>query len=76
MTPPKIDPAYLHPSRVIAKGRRIRDLPRLLAAYGGTRSGWTTRSGPRFVEGHRHWEIHGYHHHAIGSYEHRRALKR
>jgi len=35
-------------SRVIAKGRRIRDLPRLAEKYGGTPSKWTKKSSPVF----------------------------
>ena len=65
----------LHPSRVIAKGRRIRDLSRLLREYGGTASQWTKRAGPIFDwEGKPH-EIHWYEHHGIGSYEHKLVRK-
>lgn len=35
-------------SRVIAKGKRIRDLTRLTKYYGGIPSKWVKKSGPRF----------------------------
>ena len=73
--PALLVPMNLHPSRVIAKGRRIRDLPRLLAAYGGQPSRWSKRSGPIFDVGGWPHEIHWYHHHGIGSVEHKLIIK-
>ncbi len=74
--PSLLIPAHLHPSRVIAKGNRIRDLPRLLSTYGGRSSRWTKRSGPVFLIGNRPHELHWYHHHGIGSFEHKLVDKR
>jgi hypothetical protein len=33
-------------TRVIAKGRRIRDVDRLVATYGGVASKWVKKSSP------------------------------
>ena len=56
-------------SRVIAKGRRIRDLQRLLRTYGGRASKWTTKSSPQFeIEGER-LEYHRYEQPGIGRVE-------
>jgi len=73
--PGLLTPQRLTPSRVIAKGRRIRDLHRLLQTYGGHPSGWTKRSGPIFQHQGRPHEIHWYHHHGIGSFEHKLVAK-
>jgi hypothetical protein len=35
---PTLTPVMLSQSRVIAKGRRIRDVERLIASYGGSAS--------------------------------------
>jgi len=56
-------------SRVIAKGRRIRDLKRLLDNYGGVGSQWVKKSSPPFkIEGDL-YEYHWYEHHGIGRFE-------
>lgn len=56
-------------SRVIAKGRRIRDVERLVEAYGGRSSGWTKKSSPRFALDGREYEYHWYEHAGIGQVE-------
>jgi hypothetical protein len=56
-------------ARVIAKGKRIRDVGRLLASYGGKASNWVKKSSPVFeIEGHR-FEYHWYEHPGIGKVE-------
>jgi hypothetical protein len=56
-------------SRVIAKGRRIRDVERLVAAYGGQSSRWVKKSSPPLeIQGER-YEYHWYEHHGIGRFE-------
>ncbi len=56
-------------SRVIAKGRRIRDSHRLVETYGGRASKWTKKSSPQFeIEGER-FEYHWYEHPGIGRVE-------
>ncbi len=56
-------------SRVIAKGRRIRDLKRLVEAYGGMAAKWVKKSGPVFEIGGDAYEYHWYEHHQIGKFE-------
>lgn len=56
-------------SRVIAKGRRIRDLPRLIERYGGSPSKWTKKSSPAFEVDGDLYEYHWYEHHGIGRFE-------
>jgi len=59
----------LSQSRVIAKGRRIRDVRRLVARYGGRASQWVKKSSPRIgIEG-EYFEIHWYEHPALGRFE-------
>jgi hypothetical protein len=56
-------------SRVIAKGKRIRDVQRLLDQSGGQRSKWVKKSSPVFEsEGTLH-EYHWYEHYGIGRLE-------
>jgi hypothetical protein len=38
----------LSQARVIAKGKRIRNIQRLVAEYGGRASQWVKKSGPQF----------------------------
>jgi hypothetical protein len=65
----KLTQEMIAQSRVIAKGKRIRDLNRLIEQYGGTPSKWVKKSGPQFeVEGER-YEYHWYEHHGIGRFE-------
>jgi hypothetical protein len=56
-------------SRVIARGRGIRDLGRLLREHGGKPSMWTKKSSPP-VEIHGDWyEYHWYEHQGLGRFE-------
>lgn len=65
----RLTPRMLSESRVIAKGRHIRDGPRLVATYGGRLSRWVKKSGPRFELGGREYEYHWYEHAGIGRVE-------
>lgn len=56
-------------SRVIAKGRGIRDLPRLLDVYGVRPSMWTKKSSPTVEFDGEVYEYHWYEHHGIGRFE-------
>jgi hypothetical protein len=56
-------------SRVIAKGRRIRDLERLLTEHGGMPSMWTKKSSPPVEIDGDLYEYHWYEHHGIGRFE-------
>ncbi|MCC7019090.1 MAG: hypothetical protein IT332_05015 [Ardenticatenales bacterium] len=56
-------------SRVIARGRRIRDAQRLVATYGGQVSRWVKKSSPQFDENGRTFEFHWYEHPGIGRVE-------
>lgn len=56
-------------ARVIAKGRRIRDVGRLVARYGGRSSKWVKKSSPSFEIGGQHFEYHWYEHPGIGRVE-------
>lgn len=56
-------------SRVISKGRRIRDLERLLSEYGGKPSMWTKKSSPAIEIDRNLFEYHWYEHHGIGRIE-------
>ena len=59
----------LSQARVIAKGRRIREVERLVAQYGGMASKWVKKSSPQFeIEGER-FEYHWYEHLGIGRFE-------
>jgi hypothetical protein len=56
-------------SRIIAKGRRIRDLDRLLKDYGGRASAWVKKSSPPVEIGGHLYEYHWYEHHGLGRFE-------
>jgi hypothetical protein len=56
-------------SRVIAKGKRIRDVRRLVETYGGKSSKWVKKSSPRFDMGDHQYEYHWYEHPGIGRVE-------
>ena len=56
-------------SRVIAKGKRIRDLKRLIEEYGGMPSKWVKKSGPPFKIEKDIYEYHWYEYHGIGRLE-------
>ena len=53
-------------SRVIAKGRRIRDVDRLVANHGGSASRWVKKSSPRLEDDEGLYELHWYEHPGIG----------
>ena len=56
-------------ARVIAKGRRIRDVQRLVRTYGGVPAEWVKKSSPLFeIAGHQ-YEYHWYEHPSIGRVE-------
>ena len=56
-------------SRVIAKGRRIRDVQRLVADYGGRAARWVKKSSPQLENEDGTYEIHWYEHPGIGRVE-------
>ena len=56
-------------SRVIAKGKRIRDVQRLVDQYGGQRSKWVKKSSPVFESEGALYEYHWYEHYGIGRFE-------
>lgn len=56
-------------SRVIAKGRKIRDLERLLKKYGGKPSSWVKKSSPPIEENGDLYEYHWYEHQGTGRFE-------
>lgn len=56
-------------SRIIAKGRRIRDVARLVARYGGRSSKWAKKSSPQFELSGERFEYHWYEHIGIGKVE-------
>lgn len=56
-------------SRIIAKGERIREVPRLVSVYGGKSSRWEKKSSPRFEIGKNQYEYHWYEHPGIGRVE-------
>ncbi len=56
-------------SRLIAKGRRIRDVQRLARTYGGRASQWMKKSSPHFEDEGRYYEFHWYEHPDIGRVE-------
>lgn len=56
-------------ARVIAKGRRIRDVQRLVGTYGGKASKWRKKSSRRFEVAGDVYEYHWYEHPGIGRVE-------
>lgn len=69
MQVPELKKELITRSRVIAKGRGIRDLKRLLQDYGGKASAWTKKSSPPVEMGGEVYEYHWYEHHGIGKIE-------
>jgi len=61
---------------VIAKGRGIRDLNRLVRNYGGKPSLWTKKSSPPVEVDGILYEYHWYEHHGIGRFEIKRVKVR
>jgi hypothetical protein len=70
----KLPRRLLAQSRVIAKGRRIRDVQRLIETYGGRKSKWVKKSSPRLEIGGEQYEYHWYEHPGIGRVELKRIL--
>ena len=66
---PRLTANMLAQSRVIAKGRRIRDINRLIEKYGGTSAGWVKKSSPSFDISGQRYEYHWYEHAGIGRVE-------
>lgn len=66
---PHLTGEMLSRSRVIARGRGIRDVGRLVNQYGGTVKGWIKKSTQPLTIGGRRAEIHWYEHHGIGRVE-------
>jgi len=56
-------------SRVIARGRGIRDLSRLLKEHGGKPSLWTKKSSPPIEVLGERYEYHWYEHQGLGRFE-------
>ena len=65
----KLSRKMLSDARVIAKGKRIRDVQRLVAQYGGRVSQWVKKSSPQFEAPGAHFEYHWYEHHGVGRFE-------
>ena len=63
-------------ARVIARGRGIRDLDRLLLWYGGMPRSWTKRSTQPLRDHRGQHEYHWYEHHGIGRFEMKRVQLR
>jgi len=59
-------------ARVIADGKRIRDIARLVARYGGSPSKWVKRSSPLFEVAGEYFEYLWHEHPGIGKVELRR----
>jgi hypothetical protein len=59
----------LSQARVIARGRRIRDVERLVKSYGGKASRWVKKSSPRHEVAGGYLEYRWYEHPGIGRVE-------
>jgi hypothetical protein len=66
---PELSKEHIARSRVIAKGRGIRNLDRLIQDYGGRPSFWVKKSSPRIEIGGEVFEYHWYEHHGLGRFE-------
>jgi hypothetical protein len=69
MQVPELTKELIVQSRVIAKGRGIREVRRLVQEYGGRPSMWTKKSSPPVEIGGDVYEYHWYEHHGIGRVE-------
>jgi hypothetical protein len=65
----KLSQDILSTSRVIAKGKRIRNYKFLVEKYGGTASKWIKKSSVPFKIAGELFEYHWYEHHGIGQFE-------
>ncbi len=66
---PELTEELIARSRVIAKGRGIRDIKRLIQEYGGKPSMWAKKSSPPVEVCGEMYEYHWYEHHGIGRFE-------
>jgi len=66
---PRLSKSQLSQSRVIARGRGIRDVDRLVGSYGGRARGWAKKSSPPIRIGGRLAELHWYEHQGVGRFE-------
>ena len=69
VTIPDLSHRILAQARVIAKGKRIRDVRRLVASYGGKASSWVKKSSRVFEIEEQRFEYHWYEHPGIGRVE-------
>jgi hypothetical protein len=65
----ELDQRLLSQSRVIARGRGIRDVGRLVREYGGRVRAWAKKSTPVIMVRGRRAEVHWYEHPGIGRFE-------
>jgi hypothetical protein len=68
---PQLTKQQLTQSRVIAKGKKIREVQRLVDDYGGMARNWMKKSSPPFFFEGRLIEIHWYEHQGLGRFEER-----
>jgi hypothetical protein len=74
---PRLTKERLARARVIAKGRRIRDVERLVETYGGEASRWRKLATEPFMESPgRLIELHWYEHHGVGRFEIKEVWRR
>jgi hypothetical protein len=69
MQVPELTKELIAHSRVIAKGRGIRDLKRLVQDYGGKPSVWVKKSSPPVEMDGELYEYHWYEYYGIGRFE-------
>lgn len=67
--PLKLTKSQLAQARVIAKGKKIKDVQRLLNEYGGTVSKWGKKSSQPLMIDTRLIEVHWYEHPGMGRVE-------
>lgn len=60
-------------SRTFTQGKRIRDVERLVRAYGGTKHGWKKKSAMPMRDRHGLHEYQWHEHHGIGRFEMKRV---
>lgn len=65
----KLSKEMLTQARVIAKGKRIREVERLVAQYGGRAAKWVKKSSPQFEVAGDYLEYHWYEHPGIGRFK-------
>lgn len=67
--PLKLTRSQLAQARIIAKGKRIKDLQRLLNEYGGVAGKWVKKSSQPFMLENKLAEVHWYEHQGLGRVE-------